>query len=97
MQVILTTSFPTNLQKPNTLNSKLMLKCEKKLLCQFITQLDTCSLIAAAAAAKAWSYAVLRSGMGKGHFDSTVVIHARGGTRKKAKQSSKSLPAVLTI
>lgn len=95
MQVILTTSFPTNLQKPNTLNSKFMLKCEKKLLCQFITQLDTCSLTAAAA--KAWSYAVLRSGMGKGHFDSTVVIHARGGTQKNAKRSSKYLPAALTI
>lgn len=51
-----------------------MLIREKKLLCQFITQLDTYALTAAAA--KAWSYTVLRSGMGKGHFDSTEVIYA---------------------
>lgn len=73
VQVTLMTSFPTNLQKSN-LNCNLMLKREKKLFCQFITELDTCAL--SAAAAEAWSYKVLRSGMGKGHFDSPVVIHA---------------------
>lgn len=77
-------SFPRNLQNSNTLNCNLGLKCKKKLLCQFLTQLDTCALTAAAA--KAWSYTVLRSAMGKGHFDSVVVIYARGGTQKKAKQ-----------
>lgn len=55
------TTVPTDFQNSNILNYDLILKCNKKLPCQFVTQLDTRD--PTTVGAKAWSYKALQKGL----------------------------------